>query len=135
MDESMSAYQPRLDKLGGLANISFIKRKPKPLGTEFKTVCDTETGVMKFMEIQEGKDGMRTKQFAAEFGVTAACTLRLASSCAPGIIAPFFYLRAYLKILVFANDDSRLHTIETNLMQMLITNTLMLHDAVLVDLL
>ncbi len=39
--ESMSAYQPRLNKLGGLPKISFIKRIPKPLGTEFKTICDT----------------------------------------------------------------------------------------------
>ena len=53
-DESMSSWQPRKTKLGGLPNISFVKRKPKPLGTEFKTVCDTESGVMKYMEIQEG---------------------------------------------------------------------------------
>ncbi len=33
VDESMLAYQPRLDKFGGLPNISFIKRKPKPRGT------------------------------------------------------------------------------------------------------
>jgi hypothetical protein len=53
IDESMSAYQPRLDKFGGIPNISFIKRKSKPLGIQFKTMCDTETSVMKFMEIQE----------------------------------------------------------------------------------
>ena len=83
-DESMSAWQPRLDKFGGLPNLSFIKRKPKPLGTEFKTVCDTKTGVMRFMEIQEGKEAMRALPLAREMGVTAACTLRLAESCAPG---------------------------------------------------
>jgi hypothetical protein len=53
LDESMSAFQPRLDKLGGLPNISYIKRKPTPLGTEFKTICDTETGVMKFMNVEK----------------------------------------------------------------------------------
>jgi hypothetical protein len=42
-DESMSAYQPRVTKCGGLPNISFIKRKPKPLGTEFKTLVDAVT--------------------------------------------------------------------------------------------
>ena len=83
-DESISAYQPRLDKFGGLPNISFIKRKPKPLGTEFKTMCDTRTGVMKFMEIQEGKDAMRLKPFAFEFGVTTGCVARMAAACAPG---------------------------------------------------
>jgi hypothetical protein len=50
-DESMSAYQPHLDKFGGLPNISFIKMKPTPLGTKVKTMCDIRTGVMMFMEI------------------------------------------------------------------------------------
>jgi hypothetical protein len=40
LDESMSAFQPQTTKkgsyLGGLPHISFILRKPKPLGTEFK---------------------------------------------------------------------------------------------------
>jgi hypothetical protein len=84
LDESMSAYQPRLDKLGGLPNISFIKRKPKPLGTEFKTICDTETGVMKFMEVQEGKEAMRVKEHSVSHGVTTGCTIRLANACSPG---------------------------------------------------
>ena len=52
-DESMSAYRPRKDKFGGLPHISFIMRKPKPLGTEFKCIVDAETGVMKHLEIQE----------------------------------------------------------------------------------
>ena len=51
VDESMSVYQPRLNKLGGLFNISFIKRKPKPLEIEFKTICAKETGVMKFIKV------------------------------------------------------------------------------------
>jgi hypothetical protein len=32
LDESMSAWLPRKDKTGGLPNISFILRKPEPLG-------------------------------------------------------------------------------------------------------
>lgn len=32
MDESMCAYQPRTTSTGGLPNISFMKRKPEPLG-------------------------------------------------------------------------------------------------------
>jgi hypothetical protein len=61
-DESMSAYQPRVTKCGGLPNISFIKRKPKPLGTEFKTLVDAVTGVMTCTEIQQGKQGMQEKK-------------------------------------------------------------------------
>jgi hypothetical protein len=32
VDETMSAYRPRKTALGGLPNISFIVRKPEPLG-------------------------------------------------------------------------------------------------------
>ena len=34
-DESMSAWRPRTTALGGLPNISFILRKPEPLGKFF----------------------------------------------------------------------------------------------------
>ena len=78
LDEIMSSFRPRKDKLGGLPNISFIYRKPKPIGTEFKAVCDASTGVMTFLEIQEGRDAMRVKEKAKDIGVTAACTHRLA---------------------------------------------------------
>lgn len=83
MDETMSAYQPRTTKTAGLPNISFIKRKPKPLGTEAKTACDCATGVMVHFEVQEGKDAMRVKEHAPELGVTAACTVRMAERSAP----------------------------------------------------
>ena len=71
LDESMSAYQPRLDELGGLPNIAFIKQKTKPLGTEFRTICDTETGVTKFMEVQEGKEAMQVKEYSNTHGGTS----------------------------------------------------------------
>jgi hypothetical protein len=44
LDESMSAFRPRTSKTGGFPNISFILRKPEPLGTEFKTIACTVTG-------------------------------------------------------------------------------------------
>ena len=44
LDETMSPWSPTTTKTGGLPFLSFILRKPKPLGTEFKTVADTETG-------------------------------------------------------------------------------------------
>ena len=52
----MSALRPHTSKNGGLPNISYIIRKPEPLGTEFKTVCCPVTGVMTRMEIQRGKN-------------------------------------------------------------------------------
>jgi hypothetical protein len=77
LDESMSNWQPRKDKLGGLPNISYIQRKPRPLGTEMKCVADGETGMMLYLEVQEGKDAMRRARFSTEQGCTAACTMRL----------------------------------------------------------
>ena len=41
----MSAWRPRKDKTGGLPNISFILRKPEPLGTEFKSMACSLTGI------------------------------------------------------------------------------------------
>jgi hypothetical protein len=40
MGESMSAYKPRKDKLGGLPNITYIHCKPKPLGRSWR-LCAT----------------------------------------------------------------------------------------------
>jgi hypothetical protein len=39
LDESMSAFRPRTSKTGGFPNISYILRKPEPLGTEFKVIA------------------------------------------------------------------------------------------------
>jgi hypothetical protein len=38
-DESMSAWCPRKSKTGGLPNISYIVRKPEPLGTPIVVDC------------------------------------------------------------------------------------------------
>jgi hypothetical protein len=43
-DESMIALKPRTTKTGGLPFLSFILRKPKTIGTEFKVSACTETG-------------------------------------------------------------------------------------------
>ena len=52
-----------------------MKRKPEPLGTEFKNIVDGLTGAMLWMEIQEGKSRMATKDFQ-DLGSTCACVLR-----------------------------------------------------------
>ena len=43
-DESMSQWKPRTTEKGRLPHLSFVLRKPRPLGTEFKTVACAETG-------------------------------------------------------------------------------------------
>ena len=65
------------DEPGGLPNISFISRKPQPLGTEFKVVCDSKTGIMLYVELQRGKKGMENAKYNNEMIKTAACTARL----------------------------------------------------------
>ena len=90
LDESMSAWRPRQDKYGGLPHISFIKRKPKPLGTEFKSVADAESGIMLHLEIQRGKGEMNDAAYKTELGATAACTKRLAEATSNGECDTFY---------------------------------------------
>ena len=39
MDETMSAFCPQTRKTGNLPHLSYVLRKPEPLGTEFKTLA------------------------------------------------------------------------------------------------
>jgi hypothetical protein len=65
---------------GGIPHLSFVKRKPQPLGAELKAVCDGTTGVCMLVELQEGKERMRRKAFTDEYGATTACTVRMLSN-------------------------------------------------------
>ena len=69
-------YYNRTTKSGGLPNLSYIKRKPEPLGTEFKVATDGLSGMMAWLEIQEGKERMPKKDFFIELGATAGCVMR-----------------------------------------------------------
>ena len=77
MDESMSAWKPRTTPLGGLPFLSFILWKPKPLGTEFKNIACSVTGIMLHLEIQHGKIPMQKAKHSEEHGATTGCTMRL----------------------------------------------------------
>jgi hypothetical protein len=79
-DESMSAYRPQTQKFGNLPHISYIQRKPEDLGTEFKNVACSETGIMLHLEIQRGKLPMHALEFNNPHKPCAACTLRLCKS-------------------------------------------------------
>ncbi len=78
----MSAWRPRSTALGGLPNISFIMRKPEPLGTELKCVACPVTGCMLNLEIQRGKEGMKDQKYNQALGATTGCTLRLMEEAA-----------------------------------------------------
>ena len=62
---------------GGIPHLSYIKRKPKPLGCEFKSVCDGSTGVCLFIETQEGEIRMQRKSYCDVYPATTACTVRM----------------------------------------------------------
>ena len=63
--------------VNGMPHLVKIARKPEGVGAEFKNVADPYTGIILFLELQEGRDAMRAKQWSAEFGAGAACTLRM----------------------------------------------------------
>ena len=76
LDENMSHMNPQTTKTGGLPHISFIKRKPRPLGTELKSSACAAVGMLLCLEIQEGKIPMQ--QLGPHWlSSTAACTHRL----------------------------------------------------------
>jgi hypothetical protein len=75
LNESMSPWKPRQSKTGNLPHMSFIMRKPKPLGTEFKSVARGLSGVLLHLETQRGKEGMKHSKYQQTLGETAACTV------------------------------------------------------------
>ncbi len=77
LDELMCAYVPRSDT-GGLPNLTFIIRKPEPLGTEMKCVACPKTGIMLGLEIQRGKNEMKKLELHKKLGATSSCVARLA---------------------------------------------------------
>lgn len=49
----------------GMPHVTKIARKPRSVMAELKSLCDALTGIMIAVELQEGKDAMKTKEFAA----------------------------------------------------------------------
>lgn len=54
LDESMSALVPKTTKSGNLPNLSYVERKPEPLGKELKVAMDALIGKCTWLEVQEG---------------------------------------------------------------------------------
>jgi len=75
LDKTMSALRNRKNQTGNLPNISFLLRKPEPLGTELKDSGCKVIGDLRFLELQRGKLPMREKEYCSNLGATAACTL------------------------------------------------------------
>ena len=62
---------------GNLPHLSFIQRKPEPLGTEFKVAACGRTGIFLHLELQRGKAAMADAEYANIMLKTAACASRL----------------------------------------------------------
>ena len=76
-DESVIEIRFRTTAKGNLPHLSYIFRKPEPLGTEFKNVACYVTGALLFIEVKRGKEGMKDICYQQELGATAACTKRM----------------------------------------------------------
>lgn len=60
-----------------LPHSSYEQRKPVPKGTEMKAMCDGDSGIMLRVEVLEGKERMKQKEFWREYGTSTACVLRM----------------------------------------------------------
>ena len=69
----------KIIKTGCYPNLSFVARKPEPLGTNFKVVCDGLSGHMTYLEVQEGKEHIEI--FLEDLGMTSACVARASKFC------------------------------------------------------
>jgi hypothetical protein len=60
-----------------LPHTTKIARKPKGIGCELKSIADSESGILLKLEIMEGKDRNRRKEFEDNYKSHTAITLRL----------------------------------------------------------
>ena len=72
--ESMSAIRFRKTAKGNLPHLSYIFRKPEPLGIEFKTVTCSSTWALLFIEARILKEGRNKIKYHLHLVATASCT-------------------------------------------------------------
>ena len=111
-DESMSAISFQTTAEGNLPHMSYIFRKPEPLGTEFKTVYCYVTGDLLFIEAQRGKEGMKHSKYQKDLGSTSACTKGMAEATKgivqkyrKGVTKDYFLFDSWLSSKKAAESD------------------------------
>ena len=78
MDESMGKWIPMFQGTPeGVPHLTKIIRKPCGVGIEYKDVADVNTGIILFLEIQEGAELMASKKYCDQYPKHVALTLRL----------------------------------------------------------
>ena len=73
----ISAIRFRTTAKGNLPHLSYIFRKPEPLGTNFKTFACYVTGALLFIEVKIRKEWIKYSHYQHDMGSTAACTKRM----------------------------------------------------------
>jgi hypothetical protein len=66
IDELMSAWRPKTSATGGLPNVTYKPRKPKPLGTMFKNGVKGTTCILVTQDVVEGSASQREKKYDGE---------------------------------------------------------------------
>eukprot|EP00731_Ephydatia_muelleri_P007170 Em0003g1418a len=78
MDESMGKWIPMFEGTPeGVPHLTKIIRKPCGVGIEYNDVADVNTGIILFLEIQEGVELMASKKYCDQYPKHVALTLRL----------------------------------------------------------
>ena len=77
-DELMSDIRFCTTPKGDLPHYSYIFRNLEPLDTDINNVACSMLGTMLHIEIQRGKDTMKTLEFQKYLGGTDVCMKRLA---------------------------------------------------------
>ena len=73
----MSVIRFRTTAKGKLPHLSYILRKPEPLGTELNTSVCSVTGYLIFIEVHRGKEGRKSRKYHLRLGDTESCTKRM----------------------------------------------------------
>ncbi len=60
-----------------LPNLTYIIRKPEPLGMELKAVACPRTGIMLGLEIQRSKEKMALQELHKKLGATTLCVAQM----------------------------------------------------------
>jgi hypothetical protein len=66
MDELMSAWRPKTSAMGGLPNVTYEPKKPKPLRTTFKNGVKGTMVILVTQDVVEGSASQREKKYEGE---------------------------------------------------------------------
>ncbi len=96
IDESMSGWCPKTNKVGGLPNFTFEPRKPVPLGTMFCNGVECITGLLVIQDVVQNSE-QQSRRITVLFD--PICLTK-----APSWPTQQRYL-GWLRVLIFHRED------------------------------